>query len=332
MTTTRPNVLLFGVGSIGSVYAAILILSKRCSVHVVARSNYDALQKQGLTLRSSKFGDHEGLRFDGVYRTCEEAANSGTRFDYVVCSNKALLDAKPSLSDILQPVVTDGTAIVLLQNGVGVEEPLHEAFPNNTVLSACVWTGAKVLGPGEAEQFNREGLTIGVDHAEALSAEQEQKQLDVFVEMSRAGGSDVTVCDDIQSERWVKVIWNACWNAVTTATQLRTNRFLEASPQAMMLSRAIMGEVVDVARAKGLTVPDGSVDKLIEQCTSVKDGLPSSMLDDYVAGRPTEVEVILGTPLREGLRLGVPVPSLIAMYSIIKALDWKNAHPEEAKI
>ena len=58
----------------------------------------------------------------------------------VVCSNKALLDAKPSLSDILQPVVTDGTAIVLLQNGVGVEEPLHEAFPNNTVLSACVGT------------------------------------------------------------------------------------------------------------------------------------------------------------------------------------------------
>ena len=46
-----------------------------------------------------------------------------------------------------------------------------------------------------------------MDHAEALSAEQEQKQLDVFVEMSRAGGSDVTVCDDIQSERWVKVIW-----------------------------------------------------------------------------------------------------------------------------
>jgi ketopantoate reductase len=84
---------------------------------------------------------------------------------------------------------------------------------------------------------------------------------------------------------------NACWNAVTTATQLRTNRFLEASPYALDLSRSIMGEVVQVAKAKGLTVPEGTIDKLIEQCTSVKGGLPSSMLFDYLAGRPMEVEV-----------------------------------------
>ena len=52
-----------------------------------------------------------------------------------------------------------------------------------------------------------------------------------------------------------------------------------------------MGEVVQVARAKGLKVPEGTIDKLIEQCTSVKEGLPSSMLFDYLAGRPMEVEV-----------------------------------------
>lgn len=52
-----------------------------------------------------------------------------------------------------------------------------------------------------------------------------------------------------------------------------------------------MGEVVQVAQAKGLNVPEGTIDKLIEQCTSVKEGLPSSMLFDYLAGRPMEVEV-----------------------------------------
>lgn len=52
-----------------------------------------------------------------------------------------------------------------------------------------------------------------------------------------------------------------------------------------------MGEVVQVAKAKGLNVPEGTIDKLIEQCTSVKGGLPSSMLFDYLAGRPMEVEV-----------------------------------------
>lgn len=60
---------------------------------------------------------------------------------------------------------------------------------------------------GVVEQFNREGLTIGVDHAPAVEEAEETKRLSVFVDVLRAGGSDVTVCDDIQSERWVKVIW-----------------------------------------------------------------------------------------------------------------------------
>jgi 2-dehydropantoate 2-reductase len=52
-----------------------------------------------------------------------------------------------------------------------------------------------------------------------------------------------------------------------------------------------MNEVAAVARAKGLNVPDGTVEKLIKQCTDVKEGLPSSMLFDFVAMRPMEVEV-----------------------------------------
>ena len=78
---------------------------------------------------------------------------------------------------------------------------------------------------------------------------------------------------------------------MTTATQLRTNRFLDASPYALDFSRSIMSEVVEVARAKGLVVPEGTVGKLIKQCTDVKEGLPSSMMFDYLAGRPMEVEV-----------------------------------------
>jgi ketopantoate reductase len=52
-----------------------------------------------------------------------------------------------------------------------------------------------------------------------------------------------------------------------------------------------MAEVAAVARAKGLVVPEGTEEGLIVKCTSVKEGLPSSMMFDYLAGRPMEVEV-----------------------------------------
>jgi 2-dehydropantoate 2-reductase len=104
---------------------------------------------------------------------------------------------------------------------------------------------------------------------------------------------------------------NCCWNSITTVTRVKTNRFFESSPQALPMCHTVMEEVVAVARAKGMTVPDDTVEKLIKQCTDVKTGLPSSMMADNFAGRPMEVEVILGTPVKEAERLGVKVPTLL---------------------
>lgn len=70
-----------------------------------------------------------------------------------------------------------------------------------------------------------------------------------------------------------------------------------------------MHEVMAVARAKGLKIPESTPDDLLAKCKSMPGaGLPSSMMMDNEAGRCMEVEVIVGTPLREGKRLGVPVP------------------------
>lgn len=118
-----------------------------------------------------------------------------------------MLDAKPSLAEQLKPVIGPKTAIVLLQNGVGAEDPLHEAFPNNTIISAVVWTGARNLETGVVEQFNREALTIGVDWNSKLDKTAEQAKLDELVKILQAGKGDCNVVQDIQSERWVKVIW-----------------------------------------------------------------------------------------------------------------------------
>lgn len=211
----------------------------------------------------------------------------------VLCANKALLDAKPSLSDHLRPIISPATSIVLLQNGVGAEVPLHESFPNNTIISAVVWTGGKTLPDNDGvEQFNREGLTIGVDYREGGDRKEEDEKLETLVGLLEAGGGDCTVTKDIQSERWVKVIWNCCWNTLTASTLLKTGPFFQSSDLALPLCYSIMNEVVAVAKAKGLTVPDGTTEKLIKQCTDVPyPGLPSSMMADVKAQRPTEVEV-----------------------------------------
>ena len=64
MSETKENVLLFGLGGIGGIYASILSLSKAVNVHVVARSNYESVKEKGFKLVSQKFGDHD-ITFDG---------------------------------------------------------------------------------------------------------------------------------------------------------------------------------------------------------------------------------------------------------------------------
>ncbi|KAJ9119372.1 hypothetical protein QFC24_005843 [Naganishia onofrii] len=76
------------------------------------------------------------------------------------------------------------------------------------MTSNGVWTGARILSRGHVEQFNREGLTIGVDYRpSSIPRATEDARLDRFVGVLKAGGSEVAVVQDIQSERWVKVIW-----------------------------------------------------------------------------------------------------------------------------
>jgi ketopantoate reductase len=165
-----------------------------------------------------------------------------------------------------------------------------------------------------------------VDYKEGGDRAAEDARLKAIVGMLQKGGSECKVVDDIQSERWIKVIWyvvsscdgtplthrNCCWNSLTTVSRQRTSTFFLSSDEALPLCYTIMREVEAVAKAKGLTIPEGTVDRLIKECTVVKAGLPSSMLFDCLAHRAMEVEVILGTPLKEGKRLGVPVPTLTA--------------------
>ncbi len=127
----------------------------------------------------------------------------------MLCATKALLDATPSLSDLLRPIVSPTTSIVLLQNGVGAEIPLHESFPDNTIISAVVWTGAKSV-EGGVEQFNEEGLTIGVDYRDGGNTkvkEEEDGRLRELTGWLEKGGGSCNVTEDIQSQRWIKVIW-----------------------------------------------------------------------------------------------------------------------------
>jgi hypothetical protein len=85
------------------------------------------------------------------------------------------------------------------------------SFPNNTMISAVVWTAGTALpekdGKAGCEQSITEGLTIGVDYRDGGNEAEEEAKLLKLVRWLQAGKGDCTVTKDIQAERWIKVIW-----------------------------------------------------------------------------------------------------------------------------
>lgn len=165
-----------------------------------------------------------------------------------------------------------------------------------------------------------ENMEVGLFHNPEIDQEVEQQRLAKFVGFLEKGKTNYTVQDNIQIKRWEKVVWNAAWNPLTTLTMVDTQTWLKCCEESMPVTRRLMQEVIDVARAIGVPLRDGLVDELIQKILAMP-GIGSSMQTDAKASRPLEVDVILGTPIKKARELKLDVPTLAAIYAMTVAVD-----------
>lgn len=163
-------------------------------------------------------------------------------------------------------------------------------------------------------------MEIGLFPNPGVDQKVEQQRLAKFVGFLEKGKTTFTVEDNIQIKRWEKVVWNAAWNPLTTLTMVDTQTWLKCCEESMLVTRRLMQEVIDVARAIGVPLRDGLVDELIGKILAMP-GIGSSMQTDAIGGRPLEVDVILGTPMKKARELKLDVPTLAAIYAMTVAVD-----------
>jgi len=313
------KVLIFGTGGVGSVYGYILHKAG-CNVTAVCRTNYVAAKERGIVVHSKIFGDCHYQ--PTVTATVAEAAPFGP-FDYVIVASKAFTYT-PGL--IREAVTPDHTAIVLAQNGIGVEEDYGRLYPSNTIISGVVYLPVTQVEPGIVEMGPLERFEIGTYPAEAPPAA--KKQVEDLSALWTAGGAIAPVFDDVQPVKWMKVAINAAWNPTTALTLCDDANLLRSSGTAERMVRTIMREVGKIASAAGY--PNAITEELISKdlerpkARLATGGKEPSMLTDIRARRPIEVEAILGNTLRIGQRLGVTdTPYLVLMYTLASARNFE---------
>lgn len=296
------KVLVVGAGAIGAFYGALLA-KQGAQVAVVCRSDYEQVKQHGFNINSKKLGNWKFVP-DQVL-SC--AAEYKGQADYILLCTKVLPELE--LAELIRPAVCTNTAIVFIQNGVEIEQPLLSAFPDNELISGLAFICSNRVAPGVISHLAYGRLSLG-NLPESIS--EKTRKLCALFEQS---GITCFASDQINRMRWQKCIWNAPFNPLSVLSDgLLTRDILQTQED---LVRKIMQEIDCIAAACGYALPEDIVEKNIKD-THLMPPYKTSMLLDYENGRPLETEAILGNAVRAARREKVASPYLEAIYALMQ--------------
>lgn len=297
---------MYGAGGVGAFFGGLLARAGQ-DVHFVARGpQLEAIRSRGIRIRSTTLGQIDVA----PVRASERAADAGVVRLALIClkahHNAAILD------DLSNAIGSD-TIVVPLQNGVDSDEVLAARFGRERVAPAVVYVGATVDEPGIVTHVARGHILIGARPGFDAS------RLVAVREALAATGLPVEIVEDIQYERWRKLLWNASFNPVSALT-LREPADLLAHPRSRELILGLMREVVRVARAQGINLEESEIDDQIAWTDGARS-IRTSMTVDRELGRSMETEALVGVIVRKGRELRVPTPLSEVLYALLTAID-----------
>ncbi|KAG2057987.1 6-phosphogluconate dehydrogenase C-terminal domain-like protein [Suillus hirtellus] len=359
LATGTKDVLLVGLGAVGTIYAYILQRSKLARVTAVARSNYDIVNAKGIHIRSKKYDIHESWK---PYRLVSSVAEAADRpYSYVVLTTKAIPEVIKT-SRILEPLLSSPYSekypqptYVLLQNGLGVERDLYHSVKaldqgEPKIISSVLWITTNLVKKNVVDHGDFDRVTIGMyrhgDHLTTTNSPEEAAILTDFGTMLETGGSEVLIATEIQRKKFHKTFWNVAFSSFSTLTGCSPTAMFrpppkegqsyspyvapQTAPDIIPVLCAIVQEMLTLGRALGYPdnedgLPSSLVDATVLRTVELhKDPahttLPSMLLDAQ-NGLPIEVEVILGEVVRMAKETGVDIPRIETLYALLAIIQ-----------
>ena len=221
----------------------------------------------------------------------------------------------PSAAEAARPLVDSSTVVASLQNGWGNGDVLAGVFPPEQIVVGVTYNSGTVLEIGRVAHPGVGPTTIGsFTDGEGGGPER-------LAEALMDGGLEATVASPIRPEIWKKLILNAA--TLPTAALIGMNAgALTAQPEMKELVSETAREAVAVARALGYDIDEqeriDAIHGLLERAGPAR----GSMLQDFEAGRRTEIDVINGAVVRAAGDKDVPVPINRAFVALVKG--WES--------
>jgi 2-dehydropantoate 2-reductase len=325
------RVCIVGAGAIGGLLGVRLAIAGH-DVSVLARGdNLDAIRSGGL-----KLVEPDGaVLVASVGRASDDLADLGPQ-DLVFLALKA--HQITSVADRLSLLYDDSTVVIPLQNGVpwwffqkfpgsyeghrlqalDPDGTLERLVPTDRIVGSIAYPAAQRDAPGVIRLIEGDRFPVG-----ELDGERSTRVVEIARALTTAGFKS-RVLTDIRSHLWVKAWGNLAFNpisALTRATLAEICRF----PPTRALAAEMMAEASEVAEKLGLHLRL-SIEQRIEGAEKVGEH-KTSMLQDVEAGRPLEIDPLIGSFVELGRLTDTAMPATETVYKLVSLLDAATGHP-----
>ena len=323
------RICIVGAGAIGGYLGAKLALAGE-EVTLIARgAHLAAIRERGLVLEYA-----DGTRELAAPALATDDVRAAGPQDAVVIAVKA--HQLPALAPALPALYGPGTTVVTAQNGipwwyfqrhggpfegrriaaVDPEGVVEAHIPAERVIGCVVYPAAELAGPGVVHHIEGDRFTLG-----ELDGEKTERIQQLARALTNAG-LKAPVRPRIRADIWIKLWGNMAFNPISALTRA-TLDVICRYPPTRGLAAAIMAEGQLTAERVGIEFPI-SIEQRIAGAEQV-GAHKTSMLQDIEAGRATEIDALCGAVAELGRLVGVPTPSLDAVYASVKLLERQVA-------
>lgn len=298
---SRNQILIVGTGALGCLFAAMLA---RAGIPVAMLGSWQAgiraIREQGISLTEA---DGQTVNY-AVPVTNEPGECAGISSALVLVKAYQTARAAAQLAHCL-PI--DGVALTL-QNGLGNREQLQSHLAPEQVAIGTVTVGATLTAPGQV-RVGGTGIISLAPHP----------RLGIIQDALQQAGFGVGIVPEIENLLWGKLVFNAALNPLSALLRVRNGELL-TRPAARPIWEAAVRETAEVAQALGIPLPYSDPIAATEGVLQRVGTNQSSMLQDVLHGRMTEIEAISGEIVRAGESAGIPTPVNRMLYQLITAL------------
>ena len=295
------NILIIGCGAIGSFYGYKL-QEYGCNVTALMRdknlqSNYD------ITISSN----------NNYYIFSPEMINDISHYnkdpDYILICTKSL--ANIDHISVIKKIIKPHTAIVIIQNGIHIENKLAKYFPKNIIIRCLAFICVSKESKNYVNHQDYGKIIIG------KYPNGNDIMVTKLAKFWQSTSLECHVSDNINQESWKKLIWNAAFNPLSVISNRANTKELLQDKLSHKLIINIMNEIITLANHDNCNLSDQIIDEFINYTIKMTP-YKTSMLLDFENNRPLEIQAILGNAIEFAKINNIDTKYINLIYTIIR--------------